>query len=222
LRAQDPTLIIVEPYKMPVDRAGFVGEIPAIVGMQPCDNFPLYTARKLYLHNAGHAILAYLGYRRGYKLGYEALDDVEVRPILQGGLEESIRGIVARYNADEAWLRAHVEDLLARFANRVLADPILRLGRDPLRKLTPTDRLVGAARLAEAAGVPPVNLAWAIAAALAFDAPDDPLAVELQQRIAAQSVGAVMQQVCEIAPDEPLGRAILERYHLVREEARWR
>ncbi len=223
LRAQDPTLIIVEPYKeLPVDRAGFVGEIPAIVGMQPCDNFPLYTARKLYLHNAGHAILAYLGYRRGYKLGYEALDDVEVRPILQGGLEESIHGIVARYNADESWLRAHVEDLLARFANRVLADPILRLGRDPLRKLTPTDRLVGAARLAEAAGVPPVNLAWAIAAALAFDAPDDPLAVELQQRIAAQSVGAVMHQVCEIAPDEPLGRAILERYHLVREEARWR
>ena len=36
LRAQDPSLIIVEPYKeLPVDRAGFVGESPAIVGMMP-------------------------------------------------------------------------------------------------------------------------------------------------------------------------------------------
>ena len=53
----------MEPYReLPVDRTGFIGEIPQIEGMIPCDNFALYTARKLYLHNAGHAILGYLGY----------------------------------------------------------------------------------------------------------------------------------------------------------------
>ena len=62
MRAQDPRLIAVEPYKeLPVDRAAFRGAIPEIVGMQPCDNFPAYTARKLYIHNCGHAMLAYLG-----------------------------------------------------------------------------------------------------------------------------------------------------------------
>ncbi len=222
LRARDPSLIIVEPYKeLPVDRHGFVGEIPAIVGMQAVDNIALYTARKLYLHNMAHAILGYLGYRRGYRFGYNALEDAEIRPILNAALEESLRGIVAAYRANEAWLRNHVADLLARCANRALADPVLRLARDPLRKLAPDDRLVGAARAAEAAGNMPLALAWGIAAALAFDAAEDPIAVELQQRIEQEGVEAVMEAVCRIAHDEPLGCAILKRYRLLGEEARW-
>lgn len=222
LKAQDRTLVIAEPYKeLPVDRTGFIGLIPRIVGMEPCDNFPLYTARKLYLHNAGHAILAYLGYRRGYQLGYEALEDKEIRPILDAALEESLLGIVARYHADETWLRAHVDNLKERFANRVLADPVLRLGRDPLRKLAPDDRLVGAARTAEATGHTPLNLAWGIAAGLAFDAPDDDKAVEMQKHIAQQGIAAVMESVCAITPNEPLGLAVLERYSQLLRDERW-
>lgn len=218
LRAEDPTLIVAEPYKeLPVDRAGFVGPIPTIVGMTPCDDFALYTARKLYLHNAGHAVLAYLGYRRGYVLGYEALEDPHLRPVLTGALEEALQGIVRRYGAEAAWLRAHVADLLDRFANRALADPVLRLARDPLRKLAAADRLVGAARVAETTGQVPVNLALSIAAALLFDAPEDPSAQELQRRIAAEGIEAVLASVCAIAPGEPLGRAVIERYHLLRE-----
>ena len=222
LRAQDPSLIIVEPYKeLPVDRLGFVGEVPAIVGMQAVDNIAVYTARKLYLHNMAHAILGYLGYRRGHRFGYDALEDAEIRPILDAALEEALRGIVAVYRADEGWLRAHVADLLVRCANRALADPVLRLARDPLRKLAPDDRLVGAARAAEATGRTPLNLAWGIAGALAFDAPEDSIALELQRRIAQNGVAAVMETVCQIARDEPLGLAVLERYRLLHEEARW-
>ncbi|MHB1354647.1 MAG: mannitol dehydrogenase family protein [Anaerolineae bacterium] len=223
LKAQDRTLVIAEPYKeLPVDRAGFIGPIPNIVGMEPCDNFSLYTARKLYLHNAGHAILAYLGYRRGYQLGYEALEDKEIRLILDAALEESLLGIVMRYHADETWLRTHVDDLKERFANRVLADPVLRLGRDPLRKLAPDDRLVGAARTAETTGYTPLNLAWGIAAGLVFDAPGDDKAVEMQKRIAQEGIAAVMESVCAIKPNEPLGQAVLERYSHLQSKARWR
>ncbi|MFH1085566.1 MAG: mannitol-1-phosphate 5-dehydrogenase [Chloroflexota bacterium] len=221
LRAEDPSLIIAEPYKeLPVDRAGFVGAPPDLVGMEPCDNFPLYTARKLYLHNAGHAVLGYLGYQRGHALGYEALADAEVHAVLAGALDEAQRGIAARYGSSADWLRAHVDDLLRRFGNRVLADPIARLARDPLRKLAPEDRLVGAARVAEAVGMVPLNLAWGIASALAYDAPGDALAAELQRRIAAEGVEAVLRNMCQIAPDESLGEAVLARYgELVRARA---
>jgi len=230
LRAQDTTLIIVEPYKeLPVDRDAFVGqrsgdiraEIPAVVGMEAHTGFQLFTARKLYLHNAGHAILGYLGYRRGHELGYTALEDPEIRAVLDAALQESVGGIVASYGADRAWLEDHVRDLTERFANRVLADPVLRLGRDPLRKLAPGDRLVGAARCAEKAGVTPTHLAWGIAAALAFDAPSDSRAVELQAKIARSGVAQVMHDVCGIDADEPLGKAVLERYEQLRTEPRW-
>jgi mannitol-1-phosphate 5-dehydrogenase len=95
MRARDPSLIQVEPYReLPVDRRAFIGEIPQIKGMEPCDNFPAYTARKLYIHNCGHAVLAYLGYLRGYQYGYEALADPEIYAMLDKALSEARQGIV--------------------------------------------------------------------------------------------------------------------------------
>ncbi len=150
LHAADPTLILVEPYKeLPVDKEGLVEPAPAIVGLEPCANFGAYTARKLYIHNCGHAVLAYHGYLAGHAYGYEALEDPTVRREFDAALAESKASIVAVYGVDVAWLDAHIADLTRRFANRALGDTVLRLGRDPARKLSPTDRLVGPARLAE-------------------------------------------------------------------------
>ena len=213
MRQEDPSLILVEPYKeLPVDRSGFAGPIPEIVGMQPIDNFAVYTARKLYVHNCGHAMLGYLGYQRGHAYGYAALEDESIRPLLETALAESNAGIVAAHGADPQWLEAHTADLLRRFANRALGDTVLRLARDPLRKLAPADRLVGAARLAEQAGQTPQALSWGIAAGYRFDDTGDPLAVRLQERIAAEGFGQVLAGVSGISVDEPLAALVRERY----------
>ena len=217
IRARDPSFIIVEPYKvLPVDRSGFVGPIPAIIGLEPMDNFAAYTASKLYIHNCGHALLGYLGYLRGHTYAYEALDDPAIRPLLEAALAESRAGIVAVHSVDALWLEAHAADIVRRFANRALGDTVFRLARDPLRKLAPEDRLVGAARLAERAGVTPQALSWGIAAGYCFDDPADPLAVALQQRIVAQGFDAVLAEVSGITPDEPLAALVRERYRQLR------
>jgi mannitol-1-phosphate 5-dehydrogenase len=213
MRAADPGLIRTEPYKeLPVERAGFVGPVPAIAAMAAYDHFPVFTARKLYLHNCGHALLAYLGHLRGHEFGYEALADPVVHTLLGRGLGESQAGIVARYGADPAWLAEHIADLLRRFANRVLGDTIFRLGRDPLRKLQPADRLVGAARLAEAAGIEPRHLALGIAAAFRFDPAEDPVSRDLQAHVRAAGLPAVLTEVCGIRADEPLGQSVLAQH----------
>lgn len=213
LRALDPSLILVEPYKeLPVDRAGFVGEPPAIVGMIPYAPFAFFTERKLYIHNAGHAVLAYLGYQAGYAYGYEALADDKIYPQVRGAMEESAQALTRKYHPPAGALASNIDDLLARFANRALGDTILRLGRDPLRKLAPSDRLVGAARNALAQGVTPANLATGIAAALCFDHPDDPIAQELQARLRATDVARVLAEVCDIKPGEPLFNMIVPCY----------
>ncbi len=213
LRAQDPSLILVEPYKeLPVDRAGFVGEPPAIVGMIPYAPFAFFTERKLYIHNAGHAVLAYLGYLAGYEYGWEAVADDEIYFQVRGAMEESALALTRKYHPPAGALLANINDLLARFANRALGDTILRLGRDPLRKLAPSDRLVGAARNAWTQGVTPVNLATGIAAALRFDHPADPIAQELQARLRRDGVAAVLENVCGLAPDEPLFEMVRARH----------
>lgn len=214
----DPSLILVEPYReLPVDRHGFIGQIPVISGMEACDNFPAYTARKLYIHNCGHAVLAYLGYLRGHQYGYEALVDPSVHSILESALGEARQGIVAEYGVSAGWLDAHARDLLHRFANRALGDTIFRLGRDPIRKLAPKDRLIGAARLAEKASVSPASLSWGIAAGYCFDPGDDPVAVDLQRKIREAGLDTALQSVSEIQPGEPLAALVRERYHALRE-----
>jgi mannitol-1-phosphate 5-dehydrogenase len=219
MRARDPSLIVVEPYKeLPVDRLGFVGPVPDVVGLEPVDDFDFYMARKLYLHNCGHAMLGYLGHLRGHIWGHQALQDPVVRSLLDRALSESQAGIVAAYAVELAPLEAHIAEILRRFANHALGDTVFRLARDPLRKLAPEDRLVGAARLAERAGVVPDALSWGIAAGYSFDHPDDPLAICLQERIGAEGLAAVLASVSAIAAGELLATLVQERFDRLQRE----
>ncbi len=219
MRAADPRLIRVEPYKeLPVERKGFVGPIPEIVGMEACDNFKAYTARKLYIHNCGHAILAYLGYLRGLEYGYQAMGDSIIRPLFEQAMAESQAGIVAAYGVEPEWLERHRADLTRRFANRALGDTIFRLARDPVRKLAATDRLVGAAHLAEQAGMEPNGIGLGIAAAYRFDHPDDPIAQELQASLRKDGLDAVMHTVSGIEPGEPLAELVRQHYQKLSKE----
>jgi mannitol-1-phosphate 5-dehydrogenase len=86
-REMDPSLIVAEPYKvLPIDRDAVVGEIPTVVGMEAVTPFVAYTERKLFIHNAAHAILGYLGYPGGFTYGYEALQDAWIRARLDRAL----------------------------------------------------------------------------------------------------------------------------------------
>jgi mannitol-1-phosphate 5-dehydrogenase len=212
-RADDLTLIVAEPYKvLPVDREAFVGQIPYVVGMEPVVPIEAYVARKLYVHNAGHATLGYLGYWQGHTYGYEALGDPWVKQRLCCALDEAGRALVAEYGFEPVSFQEHIDYMLVRFANRALSDPISRLCRDPLRKLAPNDRLVGAARLAERHSIQPIGLAWGIAAALGYDYAEDPHAVALQAKLAQEGLEATLQSVCGIQGDEPLAALVRAHY----------
>jgi mannitol-1-phosphate 5-dehydrogenase len=213
MRATDCSFIIADAYKkLPVNRRRFIGSLPEIVGLIPTDNFTAYIERKLYLHNCGHAILSYLGYRRGHQFSYQALADPAIHAVLERAFAEVRAGFLAVYGMDAAELDDYIAELFKNFANRALADTVVRLARDPLRKLGPKERLVGAARLVEKAGVMPEALSVVIAAAYRYDDASDPLAVELQRRIAAEGIEAVMADVSDIQADEPLGKLALEKY----------
>ena len=213
LRAQDPSLIIVEPYKeLPVDRDGFGGAPPPIVGMIPFSPFAFFTDRKLYIHNAGHAVLGYLGYLAGYEYGYQSLADDEIYLQARGAMEESALALTRKYHPAPGMLMANIEDLLHRFGNRALGDTILRLGRDPVRKLAHSDRLVGAALNALAQGVTPVHLVTGIAAGLCFAHPDDSVAQQIQVQLREQGIERALTEVCGLAPDEPLAEMVVHRW----------
>ncbi len=208
-RAADPSFIVAEPYRiLPADREAFVGVVPRIEGMQAVAPFEAYVARKLFIHNAAHATLGYLGHLRGHAYGWQALEDPWVRDRLVLATRESARALIAAYGFEPVSFEEHIDGLLMRFSNRALGDPVTRLARDPIRKLAPDDRLVGAARLAERHGIQPRALALGIAAALAYDDPADPHAADLQARLGRDGLDATMESICAIRPGEALAALV--------------
>jgi mannitol-1-phosphate 5-dehydrogenase len=119
-------------------------------------------------------------------------------------LEETSALLVAKHGLDEAEQRAYREKILTRFANPSLPDTVERVGRQPLRKLSRNERLVGpAAEIAEG-GARPAALLEAIAAALRFDVPGDEQSVELQRLLREESAESFVSTVCGLDAEHPL------------------
>ena len=166
MKAGDPLRICVEKYAfLPVDKAAFKGTVPSIEGMIPLNNFKYYVKRKLFIHNLGHAAVAYLGLLKGYKYIAEAAEDAEILFLAKSAMNESAAALNNENKGDTANLNRSINSLLYRFSNRTLGDTCERVAADPVRKLGSEDRLVGALKNCERYGLPYIYIASAIAAA---------------------------------------------------------
>ncbi len=171
-RAGNPLRVYVEPYNiLPVDKAAFKGEIPAVENLYPFSPFNLFIQRKLFMHNMSHALCAYLGNLRGYEYIYETVADYDICYVAYKALSEMAVAISKENGTDIQPLIAHADNLLYRFRNKSLGDTVARVGKDTIRKLGDNDRLVGALKLSVKNGYPCKYLCIGIAAALLF-APD--------------------------------------------------
>ncbi len=86
-----------------------------------------------------------------------------------------------------------------------------RGAKDPIRKLGPQDRLIGAASLAEEFGIEPQYLAQGIAAALCYNNPEDKEAVRLSGKLKDEGVDAVLKNICNLEPEGKLTFLIKEK-----------
>jgi mannitol-1-phosphate 5-dehydrogenase len=197
----DPLLIRSEPYfELPFAADQWKGELPKVPGLEPKQHFARNLARKLYVHNGGHAVLAYHGNLRGFRYIHESAADPEVVEELRGFWKEA-NAALAAYDVltsdpeTAARIKRYEDDLLTRFANRALGDTIARVARNPSRKLHCTERLVGVAvDVATLRGKPAVHALRAAAAALLYDDPDDADAVRMQETIREKGVGQAFQE----------------------------
>ena len=213
---EDPLLLMAEEYaRLPVDKKGFVGEVPAITGLQPCDNLFARQEEKMFTHNTGHSLCSYLGYLKGYRFIHEAIRDVRIRDVTLKALDESGQGLVTKHGLDAGEHRSYVGNLFERFENDALGDTVERGARDPIRKLGAADRLVGAALLALQFGIKPEYLALGIAAALQYANPGDEQAMKLH-KLKQEGVDKVLSEVCHLGPDDELSLLIKEKELYIR------
>lgn len=84
--------------------------------------------------------------------------------------------------------------------------------RDPIRKLSWNDRLVGPACLAIEFGAKPEALSRGIAAAFLYSNPNDPASISLQQVIQTKGIRDALGEVCQIETTSQLADFIVRSY----------
>jgi mannitol-1-phosphate 5-dehydrogenase len=200
--------------RLRVNESALLAPLPRLPAVEPT---PCYRARlqeKLFVFNAGHALCAFLGALRGHHSIDSAVGDRFLRPLVAGSMLEARRALASAYPRLDDDQNGYVAKAIRRFEDGELADPVERVGRDPIRKLGPDDRLVGAAQLIRRTfGRVPYHFALGIAGTLLYRNEQDEEARRLTSMLQRKGIAHVLEAVCGLEPEDELARAVAKRYH---------
>ncbi|MBY0010871.1 mannitol-1-phosphate 5-dehydrogenase [Paenibacillus typhae] len=210
---EDILKVVVEPfYEWVVDASQMLPGYTPVEGVHYVENLEPYIERKLFTVNTGHCSAAYLGFLRGYETIQQAMADENLTALVREVLEETGAVLVQKHGFDSAEHSKYIDKILERFRNPALTDEVSRVGRSPIRKLSPNDRLVSPALQAYDRGLSYKALTRSMAGALLFQAADDPEAVELQAAIAELGVEAALTKYTGLAADHAVHQSVMAEY----------
>ena len=197
-------------YEWAVERGPFQGQEPEVPGITWVDDLGPYIERKLFTVNTGHATTAWHGWKAGHAKIAEAIADPAVAAAVEKVLAETSSLLVAKHGFSEQDMAAYRTKVLGRFANTALPDPVERVGRAPLRKLSRNERILSpAAELAER-GMERAGLLASFAAALAFTPSGDEEVDRLQELLRTQDAEAATAELTGLESSHPLFDAVRE------------
>ena len=205
VRSENPIDVVVENfYEWNVEEKSFVGGAPHIEGMNLADNLLAYIERKLFTLNTGHAITAYLGRMKGLATIDESIADPAIFAIVKEAMQQSGQALVEKFGFDRDAHFKYIDKIIGRFKNPYLKDDVARVGREPLRKLSSTDRLGKPMMTAREYGLPCDKLLLGIGAALHYNNPEDPQSVKMQELIAAKGLRQAVSEITSIPATDPV------------------
>jgi mannitol-1-phosphate 5-dehydrogenase len=208
----DPLWIVTENYIEWTARAeAFKGPKPPnlealelVSDRNPVNNQTARLERKLFIHNGGHAVCGYYGFHYGWRYIHEAVADPRVLRQVVGALDELGEVVRRKHGFSVESINAYQADLGRRGSIAALKDDLLRVVRDPIRKLSNRERLVAPAMLAVEYGLPRGWIVQGMVAALKYKHPGDAQSLVLAQKLAEKGLHPVLKEVCSIPSDSPL------------------
>jgi mannitol-1-phosphate 5-dehydrogenase len=211
-RARDPLAVQGTDYwQLQVDGDKVRQPFPALDGILPIAGFQSSVQRKLFTYSALSASISYLGALLGFRILHDAARDPRILAVAEDVLRESGEALCRRHGHTRESQAEHARESLEAFQDVRNPDTVERHARDPRRKLSRHDRLVGPACLCLDEGVNPRALALVIAAALRYDEPTDQSAVALQQCLAEHGLDVALREICGLDPEGPLARLVKSR-----------
>ncbi len=209
-----PAEVFVERYhEWDVERAGFKGNPPAVEGMEVVEDLTAYLERKLFTLNGPNAVTAYYAYLKGITTINDAMKDPEIFEVVYGMMEECGAMLVHRHGFTAESMLTYRTGLVERFKNPYIIDNAVRVAREPMRKLSPDDRIIAPMVHAHEFGIATPHYYTGVATALLYCNPDDEQSVELNKMIAEIGVKAALEKVSGVPADGPDAAAIEAEYN---------
>jgi mannitol-1-phosphate 5-dehydrogenase len=198
----DPLLVKVEPFfEWIVDQNTIKGEL-SIEGMHQSKKLDAYIERKLFTVNTGHATIAYAGYQKGYATIQQSMKDEDVVKLIVGVLGETGALLVDKHGFDAIEQATYIAKTIDRFRNPYMADEVVRVGRSPLRKLSPQDRFIKPLRECIERQLPTNFLEQTIVNAMKYNYSGDEEALKLQALIKEKGARQALIELSGLNPDE--------------------
>lgn len=222
IKKELPIDVAVEDfYEWDIEKKAIIGDLN-IKGAELVDDLEPYIERKLFLLNGAHATTAYLGYLKGYKYIHEAIEDDFIRNIVSRMQEEASLALSRKHNIKKDDLEGYASKVIKRFKNPYLKDEVVRVGREPTRKLAGNDRLMMPAKFCYEIGVMPQFILYGIAAGFLFDYKEDPKAYEIQDGIKNFGLEKTISKVTGLEENNDLLQEIVKKYKELKETFRKR
>lgn len=211
---------VTDFWELPIDKNRMKGKLIAFEGVNYKEDFAGFLQQKLFTFNTTNATIAYLGCLRGIKLLSEAANDPEIVEIVHRVHEEINPAIAKEMGISLEEQYAFSQKALKKYQDKSVTDFTERHGRDPIRKLGPSDRIVGTMRLVEKHGISYDALAITLAAALNYPVvnPEDSTALQLEEMRRVHGVDLILEQVCGISPEEPAAGEVKRQVEFLREK----
>ena len=195
LANDNPLNMIAEDYnEWVVRKPAFLGVDPQFPFMTLTDKMEAFLEKKLWIHNGGHATVAYAGLIKGYTYIHEAVSDPDIGQLVTKVLDEIGEVVKLKHGFPDNEIDRYKKDLGARGAIAEMKDELLRVVRDPIRKLGTHDRLLAPALYAENNGLSNTYTIRSIQNIFKYKNPNDPEAVTMQRIIADKGLRYFLDQ----------------------------
>ena len=184
LATENPGYITAEDYnEWSVRKEQFAGSDPGIPFIDITDSFEAKLERKFWIHNGGHATVAYAGYLKGYRYIHEAVNDTQIAAFAGKVMDEIGEAIIHKYGFAKDEIARYKNSLVTRGLISEMKDEILRVIRNPIRKLGLTDRLLAPAIYASQNNLPNDYIIKAAVNITLYDNKADAESVRMQEII---------------------------------------
>lgn len=204
----DPLALLGEEYsEWTADRKAIRGPVlPMIRTLELVDDQDRYLQRKLYIHNAGHATFGYLGFLKGHRFIHEAARDPDIMDACKRAIEESGWAISREFGFPDDVISAYRAALTDKCTSPELPDGILRVVREPIRKLGREERFFGPVGLLLKHGRQPDAILAGVCGALLARIPGDEQSLRIAEMMKAKGAACL-----EDLTGGPVERGVLAR-----------